>query len=464
MCTFTRAAAEEFTTRVQRHFNTTTKFSWVGTIHALAYRLLGRPALSEAHLHEFGAEVKAGGPGGITTSPVASPQAGPYWWGQQPIRGQVLTFRARHGQAQHRCVPITASELDHPEELYIPLDRLEFLAEQYAAWKQRNRYLDFEDLLVQGQHSPLPVDVLLCDEMQDASALLWEVTERWAERCTAAIWAADPGQSVFSWVGADPHLFVHRVQRKMGQLVPLGHSRRLTPDAATYAQRLLQFAGHRELESLLATWRGVGDPETPEDDTVFYLARTRELLLPIQAELTAEGVPWADFSGYSYLTSKDGRAFLTFARLRDGGTVTTTDYQHAVERVRTLPLRAPTLAPGVERIHREAAERHLGYPIEEVIGHLRHGAYFETIYRRSGLAGLVAPPRTFVGTIHASKGRECGVTYLETAWGYLPADAQATPLGRRSEGCVAYVAASRHRHALILREGGRGRRYPFPAA
>ena len=97
------------------------------------------------------------------------------------------------------------------EQEGVDAERLGHLAARYEQWKRERSYVDFEDLLGLGAERKLPVDVLLCDEVQDQSPLMWRTLDAWAREPQLTVFAGDPYQSLYSFVGANPDLFwLHR--------------------------------------------------------------------------------------------------------------------------------------------------------------------------------------------------------------------------------------------------------------
>lgn len=452
LVTYTRAAATELKTRLAAHFRTSEQaFPYVGTIHSMCYRLLGNPTMVDGRRGRFGEFCAALGiaPASVDTDPLNVET--PFWWNDLSVHDEALLFRKLHATLIHR----QQTGLDFEQAGGMDAERFRDLQARYHDWKQREMLLDFEDLLVYGAKLDLPVKVLLCDEVQDNSALMWYLTEQWARDKVLSVWAGDPWQSLFSFIGADPELFLARMRADLHNVVPLGDSHRLTHEAAQYAKELLVDGGHVDRENLHGTWDGIGGG-VETDGTKFYLARTHNLLTNVRRQLEADGTPYADLRGFSPLSGGDGVAFRTLMRLQSGEDVGVDDFKHAAERC-GVKLRAQFEGD----VSAQDAAYHLG-DLEIAARKLNHGDYLSSVYVRYGLRGLIAPPQVFVGTIHSAKGREADHVHLVTSWAYLPAQSRETDAGRRSESCTAYVAASRHRKSLTFLEGERGRRYPFP--
>ena len=456
MVTYTRAAAAEVKSRVAAHFGVdASAFPWVSTIHAACYKLLGSPSLVDGRRGKFKQFCQSLN---LAVPPEVKDTANdvsPYWYSEHVNTDEISQFRAIFAQAAHEMAPPKRGEMTRA--------RYDYLALRYRQWKESERILDFEDLLIEGAKHELPVRVLLLDEAQDSSALMWHVVESWKRSAVFFAASADPWQSIFSYIGADPGLFTRHVNDAPGSLVALGDSHRLTPLSAQYAQNILTAGGWNDTDSkLLATWDGVGRSDREDSGSTFYLARTHRLLVPVQERLEEMGVPYSNLKGYSPLTTIAGKTYRALMTLREGGTVSLQELQ-SISKTCNRPLPGIQSVEYPELLDAEAVVRILGKDISAMAASVPHAYYLRAVYQQHGLHGLIAPPKVMVGSIHAAKGREADTTYLITSWGTLPARALRGD-GRRAEACVAYVAASRHRQALHLIEGARGERYPFGAA
>lgn len=468
--TFTRAAADELKTRImagrgvslpteqyRRRKILEQQLPFVGTIHSLALKMAGGHVLSAENLRDF-----ITSQGGVSNG--LSDELDSYVWAE-PGKDEVAAALAVWAAARHRLIPLEAAYAAMPWGYQGPpvtLERAAGIVAAYEDHKQQMDRIDFEDMLERGLTVAPPVDVVLADEVQDNSPLLWKVVDHWSRGRLCAL-AGDPWQAIYLFSGAQPELFVDHP----GTLRSLGNSRRLTERAAGFAQHLLFAAGYSD-EGWLETWTGVGTGDETDGST-FYLARTGRLLVPIYRDLEVRGVPYGYVRGGGPLETRAADGFRTLIQLRDKGAAEAWAVHKLAEacgphrlpfgekaRLKALATHAPQELISAEEIMRRWASGLDG----ELLG-IKNAAYFRKVHALHGVAAFLHPPKTRVGTIHAAKGREADTVHLVTSWATLPyRSLNETREGRRAEACVAYVAATRHRSRLIREHSNEGSPYP----
>jgi len=462
--TFTRTAADELKERIatarglkppadgwarRKFFNNI--LPWVGTIHSLALKMTGGKVMDSDDLKAFVLSL-----GGTPTRHDMDELEG-YTWAE-PGRDEVEAALAVHSAARHRMIPIEQAYLVvpwDPRGPVVSVERCEHIAQAYTDFKVQIGRIDFEDMLEAGLFETPPVDVVLADEVQDNSPLLWRAVDAWSVGRLTAL-AGDPYQAIYLFSGAAPELFINHP----GVLRPLGDSRRLTAHAAERAQSILYSAGYRD-EEWLGTWTGTGSGEVT-DGTEFWLARTARLLRPVYEQLEEAGVPYGNVRGGGPLERKAAHAFRALVQLRQRGAISALAMAGLIDQLSGLPrgLKAESA-----RLARQAPEHMveahiLGRDLRaEALG-LPHGEYYERVLAQHGLQAFVQPPLVRVGTIHAAKGREADTVHLVDSWGTLPYRNLLTPEGARAEACVAYVGTTRHRRLLEFVPGQEGTPYP----
>jgi superfamily I DNA/RNA helicase len=127
----------------------------------------------------------------------------------------------------------------------------------------------------------------------------------------------------------------------------------------------------------------------------------------------------------------------------------------------TIPaLRKLADLPGLQIQGDEIRQRLGNYTPTYLADRLEYAEYYRLVAEKHGEVAFKEKPKTLLGSIHSSKGKECDVTHLVRSWGTLPArEARRNP---GPEALCAYVACSRHRKELILEEGESGVDYEFP--
>jgi len=471
--TYTRAAAAELQERVaqalgqrlpddpwRRRSALRAWMPWVGTIHSLAYRLIGRCAVVGPR--DIAAFVKSRGGQACADFPEPDDIESYAWL--EPGKDEVEQALALYSMARHRMQPLERVYQAMPwgpEGPQVTPERAEKLAAEYEDFKRAQNKIDFEDMLEMGASEHLPVDAVLADEVQDNSPLLWKCLDGWAEGALYAM-AGDPYQAIYIFSGAEPRLFIDHP----GKLISLGDSKRLNAPSADRAQAVLRAAGFADRE-WLGSWTGVADG-LPRDGTAFWLARTGRLLGEVTRSLEDDGIPFGYLRGHGPLEGKAARAYRVLAGLRRSGAAPVSAINALATELKPgwLPHGEKARLAHLARTDPDMSwdeitlERAWGTPISDLHHGLSHGLYFEKIMRRSGIEAFYGRPKTLVGTIHSAKGREADTVHLVESWGSLPYRAIYNGQAE-AEACVAYVGLTRHRSQLILEPASEGTPYPF---
>lgn len=460
--TFTRAAAGELKERIAhamgyqaslpsdtwaRRRSLDRMFPWIGTTHSLSLALAGRPkVMSAKDLNDFAASM--GGRHKLSVPDVDTLEG--YEWAE-PGKDEIEQALSLYSGARHRMVSLTQAHMILRPS--ISVERAEYIASAYEGFKQECGKIDFEDMLEAGRNEVPPVDVILADEVQDNSPLLWDVIDSWAEPDRDYVMAGDPYQAIYLFSGAQPELFIQHP----GDLLPLGDSHRLTLESAVRAQHILRASGYTEGE-WLGTWSGVGEG-VDTDGSEFWLARTSRLLNWQIHEFELLGVPYGWIRGGGPLETKAADAFRQCMMLRQRGAIRVAGAHLISDQMEAgfLPYgekaRMERLAKASdpnEFISAEDLQAAWQMDAHEIPYHLKHGEYFLRVNANAGLDAFFSPPKKRIGTIHSAKGKEADTVHLITSWATLPYQATFTDSGRRAEGCVAYVGTTRHRKHLHL--------------
>lgn len=462
--TYTRAAAEELRTRVAAMLgirgssrDLRREMPYVGTIHSMCYALLGGPKLItheafKTFCQDFYLEYNTRG---LRDEDVESLEGFSFAMDlDAESEGEVL--RAIFAVTRHQMLGEPDSDqierMIARQDVELPWGLIERYGEffrEYTGWKKANNFVDFEDLLEYGQ-LPLPVRVLLVDECQDNSPLMWSVVNAWEQHVERLYCAGDPWQAIYAFSGADPMLF----RGRKGRWVTLRESHRLSALSASIAKGVLIDGGWDD--PLFGQWKGVYDGGGG-DGTTLILARTGRLLNAESQRLRDEGEPYRYVNGSGPLKSAAGQAFRTLLDLEEGHDVGRVEAEKAAQEVLSTRSRFTFPSPSVSAAEMEAVVGSL----ERARRAVRGAEYYEAIRQRYGRLGLELTPKTTLSTIHSAKGREADHVRLVESWGTLPSAALEDELGAMQEACVAYVGVSRHRKSLTLIPGQYGLDYPF---
>ena len=198
---FTRAAAHEIASR-----NIPLPGNNVGTLHAFAYRAIGRP-----HMVEDNVGIKAFNEGQEAYQ-ISGPAVEKHE-GMMPLSTRGDEVRAEYSRLRNLCVPREAW----------PASVLAF-ASVWEDYKSSTGGIDFTDMIEVALNDTGSLEqcpqVLIADEAQDFSRLELKLVWRWAQNVNKVVMALDPDQTLYSWAGSDPAVFLEiepREQKVLAQ-------------------------------------------------------------------------------------------------------------------------------------------------------------------------------------------------------------------------------------------------------
>lgn len=187
ICSLTKTAAQEIASR-----DLPIPEGNVGTLHALAYRALGRPTIAEGETDAWNEENPMFRLGGSAPS-VENPEI------TRATTGDGLMALAQ--VYRHRRTP--QSEWRE--------DVLAF-HKRWQAWCEQNDFVDFTGLIEACldwvDTAPGLPAVFVVDEAQDCSVLELALVRKWAESAEYAVLAGDGDQAIYGWRGASAKAFL----------------------------------------------------------------------------------------------------------------------------------------------------------------------------------------------------------------------------------------------------------------
>lgn len=473
--TYTRAAANELRARAAQRLGMhgtqemlQQELPYVGTIHSLAYRLIGKPKMVEDGMfqaHRDGVPFKK-------SSYFADDTKMPDAWADAADE-TTLALRLASNASHRQSLLQEALKTLPWETLSISTspEKILQIAKEYREWKKSKHLTDYEDLLMAGRLYQLPVRFLAIDEAQDNSKLMWSVIDAWQRGTDITVSCGDPWQALFSYSGADPLLF----RQRPGGWVSLGKSYRLNPASVDYAKRVLNSAGWSDplidtLESIVSDDEYQRRRDAPIQ-SVLHLARTHNLLRQIERSFMETGTPYCILHGKSPLDQWSGLVYRMLARAQSGDAVEAGSLLEALKKAKNLTGQLPTLVDALKakppdyQVSDRWLRETVGIQPTVFMGALPFANYFHKIVRRNGQNALFERPTVSLSTIHGAKGREADEVILSSDWGWIPSRAMTDPIYLKQEACVAFVGVSRHRVKLRV-EGPtvvhRSTEYPFP--
>lgn len=468
---FTRAAARELVSR-----DLPVPDENVGTLHALAWRALGRPLIAETKAKEWNRDhgiLRISGRNDRTMDDMDEPGSDAEG---DALLSKVNTYRARR----------------LPVEQWPDQNAVAFW-KTWSAWKYENGYWDFTDLiekcLVFHPGPPQGARVGFFDEVQDFTPLELTLVRKWGEYMDYVVLTGDDDQNLYFFKGAVPESFLYP-ELPEDQVRVLHTSYRLPRAVHAYADRWIRQVrlrqpkdwhgrdeeglvehlplSYRDTDTLCDALRGPSDAGR----SVMVLASCSYMLQGVVRELRARGElfhnPWkrnrADWNPLQQ--PKEGqratwRAVDAYFRpLQTVGTVS--EWQHLFKRAvmgDVTPLAAwpddTPVRPGDDLAGVVFKEPHralcgdVEYLRQHVLASKRQAIEYpvQAVMHNGSLA---EQPRIIVGTIHSVKGAGADDVYLLPDISHAAAqqaDTDPDPLTR-----LMYVGMTRTKQRLVLCE------------
>ena len=194
ICSLTRTAAAEIASR-----DVPLPKDNVGTLHALAYRALGRPQIAETRLGDWNEAEPMYALGHGLRPSVDLPEIPASGAGNDTVKGDALMARAQ--VLRHQRVSRDAW----------PSDVLHF-QRRWENWCENEDLVDFTGLIERAlQECPIAPgapQVLIIDEAQDCSVLELQLVRSWAAQAAYVVLAGDGDQAIYGWRGASARAFL----------------------------------------------------------------------------------------------------------------------------------------------------------------------------------------------------------------------------------------------------------------
>jgi len=202
-------------------------------------------------------------------------------------------FMQYYDAARNRIPPLKLSDLDR--ENISPFD-LDYIAYKYDELKKTLGKHDYTDILVEASKMEfMPIDLLIVDEAQDLTPIMWYIVEKMASVAKRTVFAGDELQSIYGFKGADPAFLL--AKKKDSKVFHLKKSYRLTVENKELAERIARRITIKE-EVELDSNGNHGRVEYGADvDSVlaqpgerWFLCRTRYLAMYVAKYLREKGV------------------------------------------------------------------------------------------------------------------------------------------------------------------------------
>lgn len=485
-CSFTKAAAYEARDRAKRRFGgDDDDYRYFATEHSICYgllRLTREQVFSRKQLRAFGHRYNY-----EFTSERDEKDSLKQRYQEGMLKSVADHYEFFVSYMNNRMLPLDAAYREYLRSVGDSPDGftksgLETYIERRERYKQENNLWSFDDMIrgtLERRLFPIGARVLILDEAQDCSPLLWELIRFWSSQVESYYIGGDPLQTLYFWAGSDPELFYSFP----GDEQILGHSYRLTQEVKGFAERIVRRTSlpfpdfspsdregvveHQLLQSI--DWDGAGD--------CFLLARTRWLISLFTDYFLSRGIPFTSERGHHCpLETTKGRAFYSLFKLASGERVGNMELATLIKHTG-----APFLARGAKKRVRNLVEGMYGLRNLTEMGFtdafadsLRNGferimnrdiekherRYLMRVLKRYGHQVFEEPAKITITTIHGSKGREKPTVYLcpdltRKVWdGYTRE--------RIPETLVFYVGATRAIDKLVVLRPEQYYSFPLP--
>ena len=492
ICSLTRTAAAEIGSR-----DLPIPKENIGTLHALAYRSLGKPEIAEGNLED--------------------------WNEREPsfrISGGRAAADEPEGRSERGGIGDTLSALAQvyrhnrtPREHW--RQDVQVFQKHWDAWLADKDLVDFTGLVEQAlelvEYAPNDPAVFIVDEAQDSSVLELDLVRKWNQHAEYAVLAGDGDQAIYGWRGASARAF-------LGSDIPADHNYHLTrsyrvPKAVhEVASKWINKASYRyavEYEPRnfigeVVTSAGSSRNAEPlvaeackdveQGKTVMILATCGYMLKGVQAVLRREGIPFHNpfrekHGGWNPLRGGAGRllAYLRPDEVTWPGENRVWNWREAATWTEAVKAKIALAAHGKTYIKQCSQDPETEFEqIDEGDGQAVFGEegwaelkaafsspdplpWFEerllasksklfeyplAIARKRGRHALREEPKICIGTVHSVKGGQADSVYLLPDLSPSSIREWVQP-GEARDGIIRtfYVGMTRAREKLVL--GGR---------
>ena len=292
----------------------------------------------------------------------------------------------------------------------LSLDTIQTYITAFEAYKNKNNFLDYNDVLINylNEGEPLDYDVAFIDEAQDLSPLQWAVTDKMFKNTKDVVAVGDDDQTIFAFAGVRSDVFINW---PCDEVITLKQTHRFGEEIFNYTCKQLDRIGSRipkvytpsTRDSRVSFTNGI----IPELDILPYksvaiLHRNRYLVKKTQAMMDRLGLTYTG-TGSPFVSQGQMKAIKRWEEWRRGGEL-------QVYHVHSIAKYIPRSA-NFDRME-EKGKRSLAGPCPypnkpwyEMLT-LKYESVYRNVQNLHGYEYLITPPTTAVTTIHQSKGGE----------------------------------------------------------
>jgi superfamily I DNA/RNA helicase len=317
--TFSNAATNEAKKRILSAFPTVKEFPYICTMHSLGTRQLNIDTNTQLLKDEKWNTFK-------NFSQICKDLSFDSYF--DPYT-EAVSYKNDHMKVieYSRCKKISimdaAIELDKHHTIDIWLT--EQIEADLKSYKQQTGMIEYSDMIkqfIEKDKCP-PLNAVFLDEAQDLNPLQWDMFNYIESRCERSYIAGDDDQTIYTFQGADPNIFINL----KGEMDPRIESRRVPRAVHKVALSILDNIDNR----MIKTWLPRdAEGKIFEDQTLdnidfskgewMIIARTNQMLNPIKSHLTSLNLRF-DSKTNVLLSPELLKAYQIWVRLNQGATV-----------------------------------------------------------------------------------------------------------------------------------------------
>ncbi len=493
-CSFTRVAARVAMQRALDRFPQYDEndFKYFSTVHSVCFHLLGlhrSDVFATKELMKFGKMYHYD----------FTPQEGSADPFAQTIQDMAIITIADYYESLCGYWKNSVVSLDNAITTYtkglppfgFSREGLETYIKRRDAYKQENKLFDFPDMLVEvlkGDLCPPGIKVLFLDESQDNFPAIYDVVKMWAKKVERVYMAGDPYQTIFSWSGAEPSLFINFPADKT---LTLKQSHRCPREVHDLSRRIVgRFKTRYEDDDYIprdADGRitNTVDFDLTEEPT-FWLFRTRYLLNQTFDYLNLRGIPFRTRRGkkniFDAKKERKRRVVVNLLRLPEKP-IMLSDLDDIIEFIPSRMGGTTLIERGSKKMINDDAKidpsrtvswqdlLYLGFT-PEFMSHIGTGflellvgrefpekSYIRSVVDKYGVSVLQRKPNLELGTFHSVKGDEAARVIIDPTLTRKPFNNFVN--GNDEEHRLIYVAITRSSNQVVTLLPSKNTFYPI---
>jgi len=500
---FTKAAAYEGRERVQKISGVKLKdIEYFRTIHSMCYRLLGLEkdmVIKSANKKEFCE--KYGIPFAIERDiNVDDYNLGSEIFDQKRIGNQIFAFYDRLRNVYLTNMSGISEQLfwKYWNETYMDSSSTKYLISlnlynfllKWEAYKTGAGLYDFSDMLynIYKQKLSPSVKYLIVDEFQDLTRLQYEIIRMWSKDMKRVIYAGDPDQSIYPFMGASPEYFWEewKSATKNGK-IKLKTSHRIRNNIRIFAQEFLKNNANPTLPPTYKSEKSDGVVKKTsivsmsslffrigellkKNRKIFFLARTNYQKDEFTSILKKRGTPYINMGrGEQPWTKRTVSIHNALQKIQSGETLSedesiTLFLNVASKNYLEHGLKTKIRSGDVSFSEKNDIEYLRGVGVEGLFFDLSYDQKIDAllpsstsktikrVLKNAKNIGLVNNINLYTGTIHSSKGKEAHIVIVLTDLTKNIYKSLKKQTDKENEARVWYVAFTRASDELVLVE------------